>query len=543
MFSIQGFLAHVHWKIQLLVCFFSEKMKKALRDMYSDLKVPVQDSVAVDVCTDADLGDMFSELRLQQFSTTTLGYRDVEQLQARMLSNTPILLKQLFDQLCDRCAPRSVLILGRPGVGKSTLMKQLARLWAKEELWKDAVEYLFLITLRHLEQDKKWTLEELLLDGLPLTNAERTIALEIFKNHSLKLLVVLEGLDEIMFQDRGVLQRDGIKKTDLCTMLSSIVHDALLTGAKVIVTSRPNDNVPICDRKIEMYGFPQESIQKYIHKFSRGDFELETFIKGYLQTNMNIATICYLPVQCNFVCAYLSGMHAAINSEDSTDTQSEDIPAVDTMTRLYVLATLNLAKKHGMKHVSPMEHKRSFECRLSKSVKCHAKVAKHCTMSTPLRIIIYEDDLERFGISEEDRRTGFLAESQKETLAASVTRSCWSFHHLTIQEMFAAVALLQGPHQALLGLLKDKATVRQFEVLIKFIIGLWCDPQNKAFMDLASGHDNPSAVPRSGKPTTCHFMNLVQIRQERCHLQCTYYLIGFILFCIHNKYKYVVSHK
>ena len=488
--------------------FFSEKLKAALRDLYSDLTMPFQQTVDDYSVTEAGLDDMFVQLLLQQYSTTHLpetpGYRDVKALQNLMQKSTPIKLSQLFDRLNDKRAPRSVLILGRAGVGKSTLMKQVARLWAKEELWKD-IEYLFLITLRQLQQDKMWTLADLLLDGLQLDPAEKHVAVKLLMENTSRVLCVQEGMDEVDIRHlKGHdLQRDCRKDTDLSTILSSITCNVMLKGAKVIVTSRPNNNVPECNRKTELYGFTEESIQMYIHKFSGRNNDLETFIKDYLRDNVNIGTLCYLPVQCNFVCAYLSDMYSDTHSEE-TSIPSNDISAVRTMTQLYVLATINMAKKHGTKS---LEHERTFDDMLGTSVRCHAKLAKHCTMSTPLQIIMYDEDLEEFGISDEDRKAGFLAESETKRLKGRLTHRrhrCWSFHHLSMQEMFAAVGLLLGPREDLMKLIQHEQSARQHEVLIKFIVGLWCDQPNKDFMDLVSGQAEALETSLSGK-LTCQF--------------------------------------
>jgi hypothetical protein len=77
--------------------------------------------------------------------------------------------------------------------------------------------------------------------------------------------------------------------------------------------------------------------------------------------------------------------------------------------------------------------------------------------------------------------------------------ACWTFNHLTLQEMFAAIRLLQGPQQALLELVEDEASIRQRDgdVLIKFVIGLWCDSQNAWFME----HLGPKLGQRSTWPT------------------------------------------
>ena len=437
-----------------------------------------QESVGVSVAAQAALEDIFVELRIERSSITnlpeTLAYRDLVTLQRLMQSSAPIQLSELFDRLRNRLAPRSVLILGRAGVGKSTLMKQMAQLWAKGELWKDAVEYLFLITVRELQQDRTWTLEELLLDGLPLTGPERRAAMCLLQEENSRILIAEDGFDEL---DHQIGLKSEVRhvdeRTDLNTLLSRITRSTILKGAKVIVTSRHNNNVPLCDRNTELYGFPADSIQKYIEKFSREDTPLETYIRHQLLQNVNLATLSYLPVHLNCFCVCLSDRFSA--------TQSENAPVVATMTQLYVMAVINMAMKHhpSMKSSSTRIHSRTFYDIMGKSFRSHAALAKHFAVSTQRKIILYEDDLERFDVGDEDRRTGFLVESH--------TRPCWSFHHLSIQEMFAAVGLLLGPHEELFQLVGDVDSALRHEVLIKFIVGLWCDPQNTHFIESIRG--------------------------------------------------------
>ena len=473
----------------LCVCvvLFSEKLKKVLRDSYRDLTMSHQESVDVDEVTQAALEDMFVTLRIQRSSATKLpetpSYRDVAHLQHLMQSSDPIQLSELFDKLHDRRAPRSVLILGRAGVGKSTLMKQMARLWATGELWNAAVEYLFLITLRELLQDRKWTLEELLLDGLPLTGPERRVAMCLLQEENSRILIAQDGFDEL---DHQIGKKSEVRRVDertnLNTLLSSITtRNTMLKGAKVIVTSRHNNNVPRCDRNTELYGFPADSIQKYIEKFSREDTELETYIRHQLQRNVNLATLCYLPVQANFVCVCLSDMHSASHSQNEA--------TVATMTQLYVMAVINMARKHfpAMKSSSTRIGSKAFYDMMGKSFRSHAALAKHFTVSTQLKIIFREKELDEYDVRDEDRRAGFLAESHTKDRTKCFTRPCWSFHHLSIQEMFAAVGLLLGPRRELMELVKDNNSALRHEVLIKFIVGLWCDPQNAHFMESISG--------------------------------------------------------
>ena len=482
---------------------FSEKVKNALRDMYRELRIPVQQSIGEDACHDATFEDMFVDLRLDRFGATalpeTLGYRDVEKLKKLMQSSERIQLSQLFDRLHDKDVPRTLLILGRPGVGKTTVIKQMSRLWADGKLWKDIVEYLFVVTLRHYHQERKLTLKDLLLDGLGLTESERNVAMQLLRTQRSKVTLVAEGWDEFSYKDTGIRERDDNKIFGLNTILSSVTNNTMLPGARIVITSRPSHNLPPCNRTIEVHGFTDDSIQNYIEQFSRDDKELKVFIGDYLKNNVNIASMCFLPIHCNFVCVCLSDMRLS--------TQSEDTPlAVTTMTQLYVLAAINLAKKlhPALKHIDMQSDSKLFFDTVGNSLICHSELAKHNTMSTPVRILCYGDDLKQFGVREEDRGTGFLAECQVKGRMACFKRKCWTFNHLTLQEMFAAIGLLRGPQQALLKLVEDKASIRQREVLIKFVIGLWCDSQNAWFMEhLGSvrGQLDPPTHPHPGKLT------------------------------------------
>ncbi|KAI0213493.1 hypothetical protein LSAT2_001470 [Lamellibrachia satsuma] len=428
---------------------------------------------------------MFVELRLQQSQRTklpeTLGYRDVVKMQEIMQSVDPIQVSQLFDKLHDRDAPRNVLILGKAGIGKTTLVKQIAKQWAEKKLWNDDVEYLFVITLRELRQERNLTLGDIFLGGLGLTEEEKSEALKQLRKNSHRTMVVLEAMDEASyFKYEKKLQRGCTVEVGVNTLLSSIIGNTMLPGAKVIITSRPNDNIPtaMCHRTAELYGFTKESIKEYIHKFCGEDTAVEKFITGRLQNNVNIATLCYVPVHANFVCACLVNMYSS--------THIEDTPSIiNTMSQLYVFAVINLARHlhPSLKDVKEQIDSETIFAKVGNSFKKHAGLAKYCTMSKPLRIIIYKDDLEAYDICDTDKHTGFLAESAtRDLIGSGFKRRCWTFHHLTMQEMFAGIGLLRGSPEDLLELIDDETSVRKHEVLITFITGLLCDPQNAHFM-------------------------------------------------------------
>jgi hypothetical protein len=103
--------------------------------MYREVRIPAQQSIGDDACHDDTLKEIFVDLRLERFAETAfqeiLGYRVVEELQNLMESSECIQLSQLFDKLHNKDVPRTVLVLRRPGVCKTTLINWVARLWAE----------------------------------------------------------------------------------------------------------------------------------------------------------------------------------------------------------------------------------------------------------------------------------------------------------------------------------------------------------------------------------------------------------------------------
>ena len=341
--NYEFFLFCIHMLIikYSLMYFFTDTITKQIRQKYCNSYLPVQYSL--DAPTRAPLDDMFVDLRLQKFETRklpeTLPYSDVEEMQRCKQSSEVIQILQLFNVLKDKVAPHNVLIRGKAGVGKTTFVKQMSKQWAEKKLWND-IKYLFVVTLRELPQDRKWTLAGLLLGELTLSEEEKTVAINEICKHPEDTMVAIEGLDEFpeykFSEKRGGVRNEEV---DLNVLISGIISSVMLPGAKVLVTSRPTDQLPseVCHRVMEIYGFSKENIEKYVDKFSGGDSKLQLFIRRFLDTNVNIATMCYIPIQCNFVCMCFRDMHSC--------KLTGDVAAVSTITQLYVFATLHLIRK------------------------------------------------------------------------------------------------------------------------------------------------------------------------------------------------------
>ena len=192
-----------------------------------------------------------------------------------------------------------ILIEGRPGSGKTTLVHKIIRDWTEGEVLTKA-KLVFLVTLRDLTSDGR---DEHLSDLLRLfySNDEvlKTIRSDVEKNNGERVCFVIDGLDEY--------QPQNTKKSIIYKLLSrTYLHQAM-----IIVSSRPaatrSIKKEVLTKRIEVFGFSKVQIFEYIDNFpfsalSAGASTVQTKLKEYLLCNPNIYDMCYLPVHAAMIC-------------------------------------------------------------------------------------------------------------------------------------------------------------------------------------------------------------------------------------------------
>uniref|UniRef100_T1IZ32 NACHT domain-containing protein n=1 Tax=Strigamia maritima TaxID=126957 RepID=T1IZ32_STRMM len=131
-------------------------------------------------------------------------------------SRKPIKIEEVFDSV-DNKRPVRILIEGQPGFGKTTLAIKLTHDWASNK--NSNFEFAFLIPLKELQRQS-------------LTDAIQQIgkrcdcedAMEIVKQHAKSVLLILDGLDEVLQEDRSETMK--------------IVYKQSFSDVTVVVTSR-----------------------------------------------------------------------------------------------------------------------------------------------------------------------------------------------------------------------------------------------------------------------------------------------------------------
>ena len=201
----------------------------------------------------------------------------------------------------------NVLVVGRPGIGKTMLSTKLLRMWASgNPKMKKHFEMAFLLKFRHLNSETDLNLYELLDRAETVGRLDDEVWSHIKENPT-KVLLIFDGIDEFsarshVAQDDSCYKNTGEAKMPLHCLYRKLVSGKLLRGCTVITTTRPTAVECVRNlkfkRTVEILGFTSEQIEDYVEKFTEGDYVAKETIWQHISTNINIFSLCYIPVNC-----------------------------------------------------------------------------------------------------------------------------------------------------------------------------------------------------------------------------------------------------
>ncbi len=182
-----------------------------------------------------------------------------------------------------------IFVKGRPGSGKTTLMKKITKDWAAGRALRDS-KIVFYISLRNCEVSKSKKLSDLLRCCYSFNAEEigKTVE-EIKKCDGKGFCFIFDGLNEICL--------------DKSSCIFNIINKCYLCSAEVIVSSRP-EGFPIvqCNisRIIETAGFTKESLFTFIDTYC--DANAGKKVKKYFESLIKIPRMYYLPFNACIIC-------------------------------------------------------------------------------------------------------------------------------------------------------------------------------------------------------------------------------------------------
>ena len=223
---------------------------------------------------------------------------------------------------------RFVLMEGEPGIGKSTLAKELALRWAKQsDKLLNQYVIVILIQLRFETYHKTKRIEDLFIEFEDINMTELKLAIKKRKGEG--ILWILDGFDELPYHLRSN------------SIFIQLISGDILPKSTVIVTSRPVASDPLLtflykhdSKRISIRGFDSDKTLEYASKYFDNSQVFSEF-QAYYSGNLVIESMLYNPLNCYIVCTIF---------DDFIATNSTQYPR--TMTALYNHYVRVLLKRH-----------------------------------------------------------------------------------------------------------------------------------------------------------------------------------------------------
>ncbi|KAF4080784.1 hypothetical protein AMELA_G00175240 [Ameiurus melas] len=329
---------------------------------------------------------------------------------------------------------KSILIVGKPGIGKTTVVQQMLHHWAERH--DRNLDFMFYFDENTLSNTSTIvSLEHLLLSTVLMSNPQ-------LKDNVEEILPYLQE-----YSERVTIVLDGIRDFPDNAILLGIMEHELLPEAKVVATCRPEVEYEFSDWttcKVYVQGFSEESIYDFFRKMSDNDPEMVDSVIN----NPALFSLCHVPM-------YAFMVAACILNDTSGEAQKQC-----TASELYVRIFRHCLQRHGKKKLLHLDgHIKN--CR-----PMVLSLAESAFNATKLKTINLE-----FDYDEKDIAGAFL--KTVSVVSPACAKTFCAFPHNTMQEFFSAFLFLEKTEilDEVLHLCQNKDSIHMKHV-IPFLCGL-----------------------------------------------------------------------
>ena len=389
-----------------------------------------------------------------------------------------------------------LLIEGRPGSGKTTLVHKFSQDWGRGDckLKLKNVRLLFLVHLRGFFNDPGITLRDIV--QCYYTNECKHMVDEIMQlsvdYNGDGLCFILDGLDEYNPQ----LQRS--------LFIFQLIKRELLPKAVVIVASRPAATAKlrkVATKQVEVIGFLKEQISQYVEKYAFSEDVMSGNLLKYLNQHPNVHHMCYLPIHAAMVC-YLF------------DEMGSQLPRTETemykqFTNHTLLRTLTRYRDEIDFLESPGElSKQDYEVFLK-----ICELAFEKTLSS--KQVMKKSEVRNFfgDISSGNESMGLITVDCMAKICGF--DKLYTFLHLTFQEYLAAYHISKLEEAKQLKIINDSCGKKHMSVVWKFYCGLVDFDRQEQKLKIMSEKDdvfNVHCAFESQQTVTCNYV----VRAAEC---------------------------
>ena len=379
----------------------------------------------------------------------------------------------------------NVLVVGRPGIGKTSLSTKMLRLWATGEAFnedhheKSHFKIVFLVTFRRFNDNAELSLHELLARAETVQRLDDSV-LDFVQNEPTKVLLIFDGLDEYSRKEDISAQEDDStyknhveEKMPLSVLYNKLAAGKLLRGASILTTTRPKAVEFVVhvnfQRTVEILGFTSTNVEEYVQRFSQDFTGAKEKIWEHIKSNANLFSLCYIPVNCFLICHCLLQIFLS--------SSAHQLPT--KITDIYQMTVKMVFFKHNREEFSLEELEKlkkthmyePFENFPEKLQKLFYRLGEIAFKGIKEGRLLFQSSevsgLEECGLLHK------LPDVQSKRLLNEPPKSQFCFTHLTVQEFFAAKHLVNTiAKKKLEKFVAKHINDGRWQVVLQFIAGL-----------------------------------------------------------------------
>ncbi|EDL84952.1 NACHT, leucine rich repeat and PYD containing 12 (predicted), partial [Rattus norvegicus] len=223
---------------------------------------------------------------------------------------SPIQMETLFEPDEERPEPpRTVVLQGAAGMGKSMLTHKVMLDWADGRLFQDQFDYVFYISCRELNRSHtQCSVHDLLSSCWP----EHGAPLEDLIRAPDRLLFIIDGFHELhpSFHDvQGPWCHCWEEKRPTELLLGSLIRRLLLPQLSLLITTRPCALEKLHGllehpRHVEILGFSEAEREEYFYRYFHNTGQASQ-VFSFMRDYEPLFTMCFVPMVSWVVCTCL----------------------------------------------------------------------------------------------------------------------------------------------------------------------------------------------------------------------------------------------
>ena len=204
-------------------------------------------------------------------------------------------MSSILDPYEECSAPRTVLIEGEPGMGKTTYCKKYAYDWATKQqepqgCGSTAFKVVLLLKCRNIHSDVWEAIDDQLLP-LGIDEKVKQQFFQFIRENQSSILLILDGLDEL---PSGKL-----------SMFSKLIEGRELPRCHIVATARHEAGKEVrkcCDALLQIEGFTEKHVIEFVTKYFKERTDLATKLSQRMSRDKNLREIAANPLNTALLC-------------------------------------------------------------------------------------------------------------------------------------------------------------------------------------------------------------------------------------------------